>query len=141
MIIMGVDLGDVRTGISICDKNEMLAHPVCVITEYNEQRLIEKIVALALEQKAEEIVLGLPLNMNGTKGIRAEKSEEFAKKLKEVTPIPIVLKDERSTSVSAHNFMSMTNTKAKSRKQNIDALAATIILESYLNFRKNNKNE
>ena len=139
MIIMSVDFGDARTGIAVCDKFEMLASPVTVIKEYNFDNCIEKVASEAVRLKAEEIVVGLPLNMNGSSGDRAEKCTEFAKSLESKVSIPVKLWDERSTTVLAHNYLNNTNTKGKKRKEVVDAVAAVIILENYLEYRKNHK--
>ena len=97
--------------------------------------------AQAEEQGAELIVVGHPLNMDGSKGPRAQLCEEFAEKLRELVSVPVVLWDERQTTVSAIGFLNETNTRGKKRKQVIDAVAATIILENYLNYRRNHKEE
>ncbi|MBQ7008379.1 MAG: Holliday junction resolvase RuvX [Ruminococcus sp.] len=137
MKIMSVDFGDSRTGIACCDKSEMLASPVCVIEEKDFNTCIQKTAALAAEQKAEEIVVGYPKNMNGTIGERAEKCQLFSEELAKLVNCPVKLWDERCTTVSAHNYLNVTNTRGKKRKAVVDAVAATIILESYLDFRKN----
>ena len=129
MIIMGVDFGDARTGLAICDKGEMLASPVCVVSEKDFTQCQEKVAALAKEHRAELLVVGYPKNMNGTVGERAE-----------LTGIPVVMWDERCTTVSAHSYLNVTNTRGKKRKAVVDAVAATIILESYLAYRKNQAN-
>lgn len=139
MIIMSVDFGDSRTGIAVCGKSELIASPVTVIQEKDFDKCIEKTAALAKEQRAEEIVVGYPKNMNGTIGERCEKCTLFAEKLESLTGIPTKLWDERCTTVSAHNFLNETNTRGKKRKAVIDAVAAVIILESYLAFRRNSK--
>lgn len=139
MIIMSVDFGDARTGIAACDKLEMLASPVTVIKEYNFDNCIKKVAEKAKELKAEEIIVGLPLNMNGTEGDRAEKCKDFASRLSELVSSPVKMWDERSTTVLAHNYLNSTNTKGKKRKEVVDAVAAVIILENYLEFRKNHK--
>ena len=139
MIIMSVDFGDVRTGIAVCGKSELIASPVTVISERDFDKCAEKTAALAKEQRAERIVVGYPKNMNGTVGERAEKCSLFADKLKELTGIPVVLWDERNTTVSAHNALNVTNTRGKKRKAVVDAVAATIILESYLEYRRNSR--
>ena len=139
MIIMSVDFGDSRTGIAVCGKSELIASPVTVIQEKDFEKCIEKTAALAKEQHAEEIVVGYPKNMNGTMGERCEKCTLFAEKLGALTGIPTKLWDERCTTVSAHNFLNETNTRGKKRKAVIDAVAAVIILESYLAFRRNSK--
>lgn len=139
MIIMSVDLGKARTGVAVSDKNEGFAFPNTVITEYNEERLIDKLWEKAQELKAELIVVGYPKNMDGSEGFRAKECAEVAEKLKEKSGIDIVLWDERCTTVSAHNALNLTDTRGKKRKQTVDAVAAVIILEDYLNFRKNKK--
>jgi len=141
MIIMAVDFGDSRTGLAVCGKSELMASPVGVISEKDFDKCIEKTAAAAKEHHAELIVVGYPKNMNNTIGERCEKCRLFAEKLQELTGCPVELWDERCTTVSAHNYMNVTNTRGKKRKAVVDAVAATIILESYLGFRKNNKSE
>ena len=99
--------------------------------------MYKRTAALAKEQRAEEVVVGYPKNMNGTVGERAEKCQLFAEKLGELIDCPVKLWDERCTTVSAHNFLNVTNTRGKKRKAVVDAVAATIILESYLGYRRN----
>lgn len=137
MIIMSVDLGKARTGIAISDKNESFAFPKTVITEYNTDRLVEKIRLLSKEYEAEMIVVGLPKNMDGSLGFRAEECSIIAEKIKEASSLPVVMWDERCTTVSAHTALNFTDTRGKKRKQVIDAVAAVIILEDFLAFRKN----
>lgn len=137
MKIMSVDFGDSRTGLAICDKSEFLASPLCVIEEKNFEKCIEKVAAAAKENSAEEVVVGYPKNMNNTIGERAEKCQLFADKLSELVDVPVKLWDERSTTVSAHYYLNQTNTRGKKRKAVVDAVAATIILESYIGYRKN----
>ena len=137
MKIMSVDFGDSRTGIAVCDKSEFLASPAGVIEEKNFEKCIEKTADAAKENGAEMIVVGHPKNMNGTIGERAEKCALFAQKLGEITDVPVELWDERNTTVSAHYYLNQTNTRGKKRKAVVDAVAATIILESYMEFRKN----
>ena len=136
MIIFGVDYGDARTGLAVCDKLEMLASPAGVITEYNFEQCAIKTADAAKAAKAEEIVVGHPLNMDGSAGARAQKCEEFAEKLRELTGLPVVLWDERLTTVAAHQMLNDTNTRGKKRKAVVDAVAATVILEGYLAYRK-----
>lgn len=137
MIILSVDYGDRRTGIAICDKFEMLASPVCVITEWNKESLAQKIVDIAVERKAEQIVIGLPKNMDGSKGFRADTCEELGEVIGSITEIPVVFWDERLTTVSAHKILSDNNVRGKKRKNVIDAVAAEIILQDYIDSRKN----
>lgn len=137
MIIMSVDYGDKRTGIAVCDKLEMLASPVCVITQWNQDALVDEIVKIATEKSAEEIVVGLPKNMDGSKGFRADACHELGDKIGEKTDIPVVFWDERLTTVSAHRILSENNVRGKKRKNVVDAVAAEIILQDYLDYRKN----
>ena len=138
MIIMSVDLGKARTGIAVTDSGESFAFPKTVITEYNNEKLIEKICNCANEYSAELIVVGLPKNMDGSLGWRAEECSETAKKIKEKSGKEVVMWDERCTTVSAHTALNFTDTRGKKRKNVVDAVAAVIILEDYLNFKKNN---
>lgn len=137
MIIMSVDYGDVRTGIAVSDRLEIFAHPVTVINQSYEPKLIEKISSVVSEQKPELIIVGLPKNMDSTQGDRAEKCIAFAKNLSEATGIETKMWDERLTTVEAHNYLNNTNTRGKKRKEVVDAVAATIILQDYLDYRKN----
>lgn len=141
MVIMGVDFGDARTGLAICGKSELAASPLGVIAEKDFDKCLEKTALAAKENHAEMVVVGYPKNMNGTVGERAEKCSLFAEKLHEMTDIPVELWDERCTTVSAHSYLNVTNTRGKKRKAVVDAVAATIILESYLGYRKNMKSE
>ena len=137
MIIMSVDLGKARTGIAVSDSGESFAFPKTVITEYNTERLVNKISALANEYGAELIVVGYPKNMDGSSGSRAEECKEIAEKIGSVSGKETVLWDERCTTVSAHTALNFTDTRGKKRKEVIDAVAAVIILEDYLKYRKN----
>ncbi len=139
MIIMSVDRGKVRTGIAYSDKSENFAFPLEVITEYSSEKLAGKIVEKAKEIKAELIVVGLPKRTDGSLGDSAEECMALAEKLKELCDIEVTMYDERFTTVSAHAALNETNTRGKKRKAVIDAVAATMILEDYLSFRKNKK--
>ena len=136
MIILSVDYGDKRTGIAVCDKLEMLASPVCVITEWNIDSLANKIIDIAKEKRAEEIVVGLPKNMDGSEGFRADACKELGQKLKNLSEIPVQFWDERLTTVSAHKILSDNNVRGKKRKAVVDAVAADIILQDYIDSRK-----
>ena len=139
MIIMSVDLGKARTGIAISDSGESFAFPKKVITEYNEEKLINKICETAKELGAEMMVVGVPKNMDGSSGWRADECIAIADKIKEKSGIEVNMWDERCTTVSAHTYLNMTDTRGKKRKEVVDAVAATILLEDYLNYRKNNR--
>ena len=139
MIIMSVDLGKARTGVAVSDKNESFAFPNCVITEYNTEKLVNKLCDKAKETGAELIVVGYPKNMDGSVGSRAEECAEISEKIKNISGIEVILWDERCTTISAHTALNFTDTRGKKRKNVVDAVAAVIILEDYLNFRKNQK--
>lgn len=132
MVILSVDYGDVRTGIAVCDRMEMLASPVTVITQSYAPKVIAEIEKIISQYKPERIVVGLPKNMDGTSGERAEKCSAFAAELKEKTGIETVMWDERLTTVSAHRALNVTNVRGKKRKEVVDAVSAVMILESYL---------
>ena len=137
MIIMSVDLGDARTGIAVSDATESFAFPRTVINEWNKEKLIEKILIEAKESGAGKIVVGLPKNMDGSLGFKAQECTELADKIRAgFTAGEVVMWDERCTTVSAHHALNATNTRGKKRKAIVDAVAATMILEDYLRFLK-----
>ncbi len=136
MIILAVDYGDKRTGIAVCDKLQILASPVCVLTEWNAETLATKIIDIAKEKKAEKIVVGLPKNMDGSKGFRAAACEALGDLLKSMCDIPVVYWDERLTTVSAHRILSENNVRGKKRKSVVDSVAAEIILQNYIDSTK-----
>ena len=139
MKIMAVDLGDARTGLAVCDKTEFLASPIGVIHDTNFENVMQKVAIASKEYEVSEIIVGHPINMNGTLGPRAQLCEEFAENLGKLVDVPVKLWDERATTVTAHNILNMTDTRGKKRKNVVDAVAATVILESYLEYRKNHK--
>lgn len=140
MIIMAVDYGDAHTGLACCDKNEILATPLCIIDEWSFERCAEKVASKAKEHGAEMLVVGNPINMNGTAGPRSEKCCQFADLLKTLVDVPVEMWDERGTTVTAHHMMNEVNKRGKKRKAVIDAVAAAIILENYLSYRANKAN-
>ncbi|MBQ4313380.1 MAG: Holliday junction resolvase RuvX [Clostridia bacterium] len=139
MIIMSVDLGKARTGLAICDSAEMLSSPLTVIEQYNREKLLGRICEIASERRAERIVVGLPRNMDNSEGDSALGAREFADALREASGIEVVMQDERCTTVTAHHYLNQTDTRGKKRKAVIDAVAATIILQDHLDWRKNNE--
>lgn len=136
MIILSVDLGKARTGTAICDKSEIIASPLELIKEHNQDKIAQKIDELAKSRKAELIVLGLPKNMDGSEGDSAQNARTFGEKLKEVTGLEVKMLDERGTTITAHSFLNETNTRGKKRKNTVDSVAAVIILEDFLRSRK-----
>lgn len=135
MKIMGVDYGDARTGIAISDLMCSIVGSTCVVPSRNTEKAIADIVKLCQDNSVGEIVVGLPKNMDGTEGARAELCREFAGKLADATGLKVTMWDERRTTVEAHNILSQHNYHGKKRKNTVDAVAASLILEGYLNFR------
>lgn len=132
MIILSVDLGKARTGLAISDITETLASPLAQIHEKNPAELLDKVANVVMARGVDLIVVGLPKNMDGTEGDSAKYAREFAKKLKEKTGIIVRLQDERGTTITAHNYLNATNTRGIKRKNVVDSVAATIILQNYL---------
>ena len=137
MKIMSIDLGLARTGIAISDLSKTFAHPFCVIKERKTDILVEKIKDIVLKENVEEVVIGLPKNMDGSLGESAQRAMSFSKDLGEQIDVNIVMQDERNTTVLAHNYLNITDVRGKKRKEIIDSVAATIILQDYLDFRRN----
>lgn len=133
--IMGVDYGDARTGIAVSDLLCSLVGTTTVIHSRAADKTIAQICTMVKESDVGEIVVGLPKNMDGSEGARAELCREFAARLAEATKLPVHLWDERRTTVEAHNILSVHNYHGKKRKDTVDAVAASLILEGYLAFR------
>lgn len=132
MRIMAIDYGDARTGVAISDATGLLAGETRVIQSRKREVVLDELAELVKQHQVTELVLGYPKNMNGSIGPRAEKSEVLAELLREVTGLPVVLWDERRTTVDAHRILSETGNRGKRRKEKVDAVAATLILEGYL---------
>lgn len=138
MKILAIDLGLARTGLAVSDDNQILASPLCVIFEKDRELLIKKIFQICIEKKIEKIIIGLPRNMDGSEGNSAQNAKVFASNLNALTNLPIEMIDERGTTITAKNFLNETNVRGKKRKNVIDAVAATIILQNYLDSCKSN---
>lgn len=136
MKIMAVDLGLARTGVAVSDPREMLASPVGTLQERDMERLAQRVAALAAEQHAELLVVGHPRNMDGSRGESAQRAEAFAQRLQELTGLTARLWDERMTTVSAIGYLNQTDVRGKKRKQVVDTVAATIILQDFLDSRR-----
>ena len=134
--IMGIDYGDARTGVAISDLLCSIVGSTAVVPSRNTDKAVADIVKLCKENVVGTIVVGLPRNMDGSEGPRAELCRAFAAKLGEATGLPIVMWDERRTTVEAHNILSEHNYHGKKRKNTVDAVAASLILEGYLNSLK-----
>ena len=137
MRIMAIDYGDAHTGIAISDPTGFLAGFTTVIDAYRPDRVAEQVARLAQEHGAERLVLGHPINMDGTRGPRSEKAQAMKQLLEETTGLPVVLWDERRTTIDAHQILFNSGKNAKKRKKVVDAVAASLILEGYLTYLKN----
>ena len=136
MKIMAIDYGDARTGIAISDPLGMMAGFTTVIHAYTAEKTAAAVKELIAQHRVEELVMGFPKNMDGTEGPRAALYKEFAALLERQTGLKPVLWDERRTTVDAHRILSQNNVRGKKRKNTVDAVAASLILEGYLAFRK-----
>ena len=134
--IMGIDYGDARTGVAISDLLCSIVGSTYVVPSRNREKAVADIVRLCKDNMVGEIVVGLPRNMDGSEGVRAQLCREFADILKEATGLPIAMWDERRTTVEAHNILSQHNYHGKKRKETVDAVAASLILEGYLAYKK-----
>ena len=139
MKIMAVDYGDARTGLAVCDRTEFLASPIGIIEEKSLAKVAEKIVYASREYEVGMIVIGLPKNMDGSEGESAQRARVFAEKLGSLSGIETVMRDERGTTITAHGYLNATDVRGKKRKAVVDAVAATIILQDYLDYRKNTR--
>ena len=136
MRIMAIDYGDARTGLAVSDETQTLCGSAWTVNEWNTERLVSTILNEVQNRNVGLLVLGLPKNMDGTEGVRAELCRAFAERLREATGLPVDMWDERRTTVEAHNILSQHNYHGKKRKDTVDAVAASLILEGYLAFRK-----
>lgn len=134
MKVMAIDYGDARTGVAVSDVMGMIVGFTTVVSEWNREKAAEKVAALVSEHKPERLVMGFPKNMDGTEGSRADLYREFAKMLEGKTGMEVILWDERRTTVEAHNILSASGKKMKKHKKNVDAVAASLILEGYLRY-------
>ena len=133
---LGVDYGDVRTGLAVSDISGFLAGAIGQISPGGMKNTAVAVAAEAARQGAVLIVVGLPKNMDGSEGFRAEAVRAFAALLAEYTDIPYVFYDERLPTACAHQFLNLTETGGKKRKAVIDTLSAQIILQNYLDSVK-----
>lgn len=136
MRIMAIDYGDAHTGIAVSDPTGLLAGFTTVVTAYRPEAVAQRVAELAREHGAEELVLGHPVNMDGSLGPRSEKARAMKALLEEATGLPVVLWDERRTTIDAHHILYQSGKNARQRKKVVDAVAATLILEGYLTYKK-----
>ncbi len=136
MRIMAIDYGDARTGIAISDPTGQLTGTAFVVASRNRDRVVSQVAEFVREYGVSEVILGLPRNMDGSLGARAELCQQLAPLLEEATSLPVQLWDERLTTVDAHRILSDTGNFGKKRKAKVDAVAASLILEGYLRCRQ-----
>lgn len=136
MRIMAIDYGDARTGVAVSDPTGMLAGFTTVIQSHKPEFVAGEVARLAREHGAEELVMGFPRNMDGTEGPRADLYRAFAKQVEEAAGMPVVLWDERRTTIEAHAILHESGKRMKQHKKNVDAVAASLILEGYLTKKR-----
>ena len=139
MRVLAIDYGDARTGIAISDASGSIVGRTTVIHSRRPQQTAEAIAALVQESGAERLVMGFPRNMDGTEGPRAALYRDFAALLEQTVGIKPVLWDERRTTIEAHQILNESNYHGKKRKNTVDAVAASLILEGYLAYLRNHK--
>lgn len=132
MRIMGIDYGDARTGLAVSDAMNILVGEAWTVNQWDANALADEIIRQAVARGVERFVLGLPKNMDGTEGARAEKCREFAALLAGKTDLQIVMWDERRSSIEAHAILHANGKKEKKHRKTVDAVAASLILEGYL---------
>lgn len=132
MRIMGIDYGDARTGLAVSDEMNILVGEAWTLNEWNPERVADVIAQEAQKRNIGRLVLGLPKNMDGSEGPRAEKCRDFAELLRSKTDIELVMWDERRSSIEAHAILHANGKKEKKHRKTVDAVAASLILEGYL---------
>ena len=136
MRIMAIDYGEARTGLAVSDLTGMICGEAWTMNEWNLERAVQRITDEAKQRDVETLVLGLPKNMDGTEGARAEKCREIAKMLGDSSGLPVVLWDERRSSIEAHAILHAGGKKEKQHRKTVDAVAASLILEGYLDSKR-----
>ena len=138
MRIMAIDYGEARTGLAVSDLTGMICGEAWTMNEWNLERAVQRITDEAKQRNVETLVLGLPKNMDGTEGARAEKCRGIAKMLGDASGLPVVLWDERRSSIEAHAILHAGGKKEKQHRKTVDAVAASLILEGYLDSKRQN---
>ena len=136
---LGVDYGDVRTGLAECDISGMLASGITTIKEGGMRKTAIRVAKEAEERSCKKIIIGLPKNMDGSEGERAQVIKAFAALLSEYTNIPYDFCDERMSTMVAYRFLGATETFGKRRRDSVDAVSAEVILQSYIDRERNQK--
>jgi putative Holliday junction resolvase len=139
MKVLGVDLGHARTGLALSDESGFLASPIGVVPSYNWDKLLPVIADKVKQTGAAEVVIGLPRNMDGSEGESARNARDFGEKLKALSGVPVTMWDERGTTITAHGYLNESNVRGKKRKSVVDAVAAVVILQGYLDAKRMRK--
>ena len=134
--IMSVDFGDTRTGLALSDISRYLASGIGYVSPGGILKTADKVAEMAVENKASAVIVGLPKNMDGSEGFRADRAKEFADLLRERLDLPVAMFDERMTTMAASRFLNETNTRGAKRKTVVDTLSAQIILQNYLDANR-----
>ncbi len=136
MRMLGIDLGERRTGVATCDEREILASPYAVLTIRGLKDTVQQLLPIIEREKPQRIVVGLPLNTDGTYGEKATRAEAFCDMLRDKTAVDVVLWDERYSTVEAYGLFHEVGKSEKAARQNVDAVAASLILRSYIDYLK-----
>ena len=141
MRVMAIDYGDAHTGVALSDPTGFLVGTTVTINSWRQEVVVDRLVSLIEEHRPGEVVLGFPKNMDGTDGRRAELYRELAARLEEITGVKVILWDERRTTIDAHQILFNQGKDGKKRKKIVDAMAASLILENYLDFKRINRSD
>lgn len=141
MKILAVDYGDARTGLAVSDATELLASPLPQIEEKSMVKAANAVVEASRQHNVGMIVIGLPRNMDGTEGSRAQKTRKMAAIVEQAVDVPVRFWDERRTTVTAAAQLSEAGTFGKKRKEKLDSVSAAVILDSFMAWRKNQPDE
>ena len=136
MSVMAIDYGDAHTGVALSDPTGFLVGTTATINSRRQEAVVDQLVRLIEEHRPDEVVLGFPKNMDGTDGPRAQLYRDFAVRLEEASGTPIILWDERRTTVAAHQLLFNQGKDGRKRKKIVDAVAASLILENYLDYKR-----
>lgn len=136
MRIMAIDYGDAHTGVALSDPTGFLVGTTVTIDSWRQEVVADRLAGLIEEYRPEEVVLGFPKNMDGTDGRKADRYRELAARLEEITGMKVILWDERRTTIDAHQILFNQGKDGRKRKKIVDAVAASLILENYLDFKR-----
>ncbi len=136
MRVMAIDYGDAHTGVAVSDPTGFLTGSTTTINSWRQEIVVDRLARLIEEHRPEEVVLGFPRNMDGTDGKKAELYRQLAAALEEVTGKTVILWDERRTTIDAHRILFNQGKDGRKRKKIVDAVAASLILENYLDFKR-----